>query len=91
MQERKLEEKINDLHRVGSDIAEILFRYGVFNIKLKSASIKNVREVDDTLIVEGEVVVQIPHDEVRSRIMEVLGNVGRGNKGVDEVDSGDQG
>jgi len=71
-QKEMIESKIEDLRRVGESIAEVLFRYGVFNIKIQGASIDKVEEHGDTITVSGRVNIYIPHEEVRSRIVEIL-------------------
>jgi len=71
-QREMIENKIEDLRRMGESIAEVLFRYGVFNIKVQGASIDGVEENGETITITGRVNIYVPHDEVRSKIVEIL-------------------
>jgi len=94
VQQQKIEEKLEDLRGMSESIAEVLFRYGVFDIQFKGATIEKVIEDGDMITIEGRVNILIPHEEVRAKILEILRggeDVGGGNQGTDASNRGDKG
>ena len=72
MQKQAIENKIADIKSLGNDIAEILFKYGVFDIRFAGAGIQNITEQGDTLQSRGFVNIKIPNAEARAKIIELL-------------------
>jgi len=71
-QREKLEQKIEDVEKVGREVAEILFRSGFFNIRVKGASLDRIEQDGDDVIFHGTFAITVPDEDVRKKIIEVV-------------------
>jgi predicted CopG family antitoxin len=71
-QREEIERKIDDVGRIGSEIAEIMLRHGFFDIKILKTAIIDVEEDGDILNIKGCISLSIPNEEARIKIKEVL-------------------
>ena len=71
-QKEAFQRKVKDIEKTAGEIADILLRSGIFDIKFRGAGISGVEE-DGTLIrIRGFVDIDIPNDEARAEIIRVL-------------------
>jgi len=71
-QKIEIEQKIEDVTGLGSEIAAIMLEHGIFDIRFKGAGIQDVTENGDMLTIRGFVNIVINNEEARERIIEAL-------------------
>jgi len=71
-QQQRLEQRLGEIEEAGRDIADILIKSGFFNIKLLGGKVTEVSEEGSRLTISGYLVVDVPNEDVRKRIIERL-------------------
>jgi len=71
-QREEIGKRIDDIGRIGSEIAGIMLRQGFFDIKILKTAITDVEEDGDVLNIKGYISISIPNQEAREKIKEVL-------------------
>jgi len=71
-QKEAFQRKIEDIEETAGEIADILLRSGIFDIKFRGAGISGVEEDGTILRIRGFVNIDIPNDEARTEIIRVL-------------------
>ena len=71
-QKQEVERKIDDVRGLGEDIAAIMLKQGIFDIKFAGAGVQEVIEDGDTLRIRGFVNIVIANEDARAKIIEVL-------------------
>ena len=71
-QKEAFQKKIEDIEETAGEIADILLRSGIFDIKFRGAGINGVEEDGTILRIRGFVNIDIPNDEARAEIVRLL-------------------
>ena len=71
-QKEAFQKKIEDIEETAGEIADILLRSGIFDVKFRGAGISGVEEDGTILRVRGFVNIDIPNDEARAEIVRLL-------------------
>jgi len=64
--------KIGDISEMSSELADIMFASGMFDIKFKGSGIENVELKDDSVIIHGFIAVGIADEDAREEVYRVL-------------------
>jgi len=72
VQREKVERTLSDIESLGRELADKLLDAGVFDIRFKGAKVEEVIEEGDCITMRGSVTIQIPSEELRQRIVEVI-------------------
>lgn len=73
-QEKAISEKLEEVQKVGSDIADVLFEQGFFDIRVVGTAIENIDIDDNVLTIRGYIAVSIENPTSRQQIYELLIN-----------------
>lgn len=64
--------KINDITEMSSELVDIMFASGVFDIKFKGSGVESVEMKDDSIIIHGFIAVGIADEDAREEVYRVL-------------------
>lgn len=71
-QEKVIAGKLEEVQKVGSDIADILFEQGFFDIRVVGTAIENIDIDDSVLTIRGHIAISIENPAARQQIYELL-------------------
>ena len=71
-QQKRIEEKFAEISEVGRELAELLFRYGIFSIKIVGGNIENISQSGNYLKIKGYITLYVPDSELRTKIFDLI-------------------
>ena len=85
-QKKQIERRFVELEKAADELVKYMFEKGVFDIKITGASVTSVEEIGSTVRIEGCIDVYIPDEDIRRKIVEMLGGERseQGEEGSDE-------
>jgi len=78
--EKAIEKKMADIGDVAEDLAEELLKSGIFEIRFAGFELDDVLENGDSMVIKATVRVEIPDEQTRKTVIDVLKGKG-GEKG----------
>ena len=70
--EKAITQKIEDIGEIGDEIASIILDSGLFDIKFRGAGVETASVDGDCLLIHGYISVEIPDEDAREKILEVI-------------------
>ena len=71
-QKERFEKKLEDIEMSAGEIANIMLEAGLFDIKLRGMGVSDIEENGSMIRFKGYINVEIPNDDARAQILEVL-------------------
>ena len=67
-QQKRIEEKLNEINSIAGELVELLVKYGFFSVKITGVNVDDVTVNGEDLIIRGSITVHVPDSELRNKI-----------------------
>jgi len=71
-QQRKIERKLGEINEIANEIVQLMFKHGLFSIKLAGFAIDSVELDGEYLNIKGNIRLYIPSEELRSKMYDLF-------------------